>query len=215
MVLLYYSRMRMINNLMTLLTESTITTGARVISVYAAGKGAAKMRSDDLSLTKDPSQYTFMRSQAHCVHMKTMYFEHLAKAHEGKLSLSHIFPGIVVTPNYEHPSFPWWFKALWTLLGGLIKMFAGIAPDESGERMLYLAGPNFPARSAAVKSDSPAVATDGVVGGGAYSLNEKDEVNDILKTYEPLRKEGFERQVVEHTDAVFAAIDAGKNRVDR
>ncbi|KAK3110619.1 hypothetical protein LTR53_014891 [Teratosphaeriaceae sp. CCFEE 6253] len=122
MALLFYSRMRFTLNLMPLLLNAS--SPAHVISVFGAGmeKGAALYR-EDLSLARDPARhYSVLNVRVHVAHMTTMYFEHLAQQHAGKLSLVHVFPGLVVTPAFSDSNLPWWFKGLWLLLGPIAQM---------------------------------------------------------------------------------------------
>ena len=207
--------MRLINNLLPLLLASSFP--AHIVSIYAGKSAGKKFYLDDLSLTKDPkNHYTFMNNQTHVCYMKTVYFEHLAKQHPGKLSFVHVFPGVVITSNYGHPSLPWWFKLLWSLVKPLVQCFVAIEPEESGKRNLYLAGPRYPPRGSSQKGGGGVVGTDGVVGGGAYSCNYDGE------TYKPetvlpkqWRERGLEAKVVEHMEAVFAAGDRGKKFVEK
>jgi len=144
--------------------------------------------------------------------MKTMFFEDLATKHPGKLSCSHIFPGIVVHKGFDDPSFPLWFVIAWK--GA--KPFTRFLPmylkaEEIGQRVLYLATDRFPARESGQKLDGCVMATDGVEGGGAYSVTYTNEINDVSKFYQKLRPEGFKESVLQHTGEVFEAI--GKNGV--
>jgi hypothetical protein len=57
------------------------------------------------------------------------------------------------------------------------------------------------------ESDETVKATDGVQGGGAYSVTYTNEVNDVRSFYEKLRSKGFKEAVLEHTSKVFEAIE--------
>jgi hypothetical protein len=211
MSLLYYSRIRFINNLLPLLTAGA--EPAHIISVYAAGmEGSGKFFPDDLSLTKDPkAHYTFANCRSHCIHMKTMYFEHLAQEHAGKLSLVHVYPGLVIGPNFWHESFPRWFKIVWFFMYPIANIFS-TAPEESGKRTLYLASEKFPPKRMDGKesSEDAAISTDRVRGGGAYSCKPDDGVYDVSKAYKELRPKGFRERVVKLTDEAFAIIKRGE-----
>jgi hypothetical protein len=211
MSLLYYSRIRFINNLLPLLTAAP--EPAHVISVYAAGmESSGKFYPDDLSLTRDSkAHYTFANCRSHCIHMKTMYFEHLAQKHEGKLSFVHVYPGLVIGPNFWHESLPTWFKIIWFFMYPIANVFS-TAPEESGKRTLYFASDKFPAGGLSNKNSNEAapMSTDRVKGGGAYSCKYDDEVYDVSKAYKELRPKGFRERVVKETDAAFAVIESGK-----
>ncbi|KAJ8608072.1 hypothetical protein MRB53_039907 [Persea americana] len=77
---------------------------ATVVSVYAGGNEAT-LFPEDLSL-RDPKHFSFANCRSHCVYMKTMMFERLAKENPDKLSLSHLFPGIVISPGYYGDHYP-------------------------------------------------------------------------------------------------------------
>jgi hypothetical protein len=207
MSLLYYSRMRFITNLLPNLLSSTLPTGAKVISIYAGGMEAqGSLFPDDLPLNQ---HYSFANCRTHAIAMKTMFFEDLATKHPDKLSCSHIYPGLVVHKGFDDPNFPWWFKIAWK--GA--KPFARFLPmhlkaEEIGQRVLYLATDKHPARMTEEKQEACMVrATDGVQGGGAYSVTYTNEVNDVQSFYDKLRPEGFKKTVLEHTRKVFEAIE--------
>ncbi|EMC93566.1 hypothetical protein BAUCODRAFT_125417 [Baudoinia panamericana UAMH 10762] len=215
MSLLYYSRIRFITNLMPLLLASS--QPAHVISIYAAGLETwGTLFRNDLALTKDPKQhYSFLNCRTHVIRMKTMYFERLAEQHAGKLSLVHVFPGLVIGPSFQNPSFPLWFKILWFLLEPIARLLMNTAPEVSGMRHLFLATSRYPARGQVAQTEGDtdldvAVATDGVRGGGAYSCGQTGEINNIQQAYVELRKKDFADQVWEHTHRVFSVIEAGK-----
>ncbi|KAH0287099.1 hypothetical protein M436DRAFT_58705 [Aureobasidium namibiae CBS 147.97] len=206
MSLLYYSRMRFIRNLLPNLLSSPLPAGAKIISVYAGGMEAqGSLFPDDLSLDQ---HYSFANCRTHSVAMKTMFFEDLVVKHPGKISCSHIYPGLVVHKGFDDPSYPLWFKIAWK--GA--KPFTRFLPmyltaEEIGQRVLYLATDRFPARETEQKLEGCVRATDGVVGGGAYSVTYTDEINDVGKFYQKLRPEGFKESVLQHTGDVFEAIE--------
>jgi hypothetical protein len=207
MSLLYYSRMRFITNLLPNLLSSTLPTGAKVISIYAGGMEVqGSLFPDDLPLNQ---HYSFANCRTHSIAMKTMFFEDLVTKHPGKLSCSHVYPGLVVHKGFDDPDFPWWFKVAWK--GA--KPFAKFLPmhlkaEEIGQRVLYLATDRYPARMIKEQDEQGLIkATDGVKGGGAYSVTYTDEVNDVQSFYEKLRPKGFKEAVLAHTGKVFEAIE--------
>lgn len=215
--LLYYSRVRFLTKLLPLLLASPLP--AHIVSVYAAGlEASGKLFSGDLSL-RDPKHYGFGNVRTHVIHMKTMFFEHLAKQHPGKLSLIHVFPSLVVTPGFDHDTYPAWFKISWKLAGPFVKRFFSVSAEEIGQRIIFLTTSRYPARSASDTQASEkltkgeagvAVSTDGVSGGGAYSVNYDGETYAVEKHYTELRKQDFEKKVWEHTMGAFAAIESGQ-----
>lgn len=213
MSLLYYCRLRFIDNLLPLLVASP--NAARVISVYAGGL-EKEFYPDDLSLR---SHYSFSACRTQVIHMKTLAFERLAQQNKGKISLVHYFPGVVVTPAYDSPEMPMWFRIAWTILGPLVKLFMAVSHDESGDRVLFLATDRFAPLNDAAKAKEMkcALSTDGVQGGGSYSVTWNDETAPqalMDKSYTRLRKEGVGEKVWSHTTSAFAAISTGQPFAD-
>jgi hypothetical protein len=206
MSLLYYSRMRFISRLLPLLLASELHTGAHVISIYAGGlENKGKLFPDDLSLD-EADHYGFANCRTHCIAMKTMYFEHLANSYPGKLSLVHLYPGLVVHAGFDDPNFPLWFRIIWRLVRPLAKLFS-ISPRDIGQRVLYLGTARFPAKGVKPQDNIRVVdATDGIKGGGAYSVNQASETCNTAKFYSGLRRQGFQASVVQHTKDVFDSI---------
>ena len=198
MSLLYYSRIRFIQLLAPLLTASALP--ARIISVYAAGmESSGKFFASDLGL-REPGHYSFANCRAHVVHMKTLMFEHFAKHYDGKMALVHVYPGVVISPSYYADYHPRWFKILWWLSQVPVKAFVATPAEEAGQRTLLFASSRYPARNGREQGISDvARATDGVEGGGAYSVKLNGETCDVEASYRELRKGGFETRVVEHT----------------
>ncbi|KAK5999696.1 hypothetical protein QM012_005102 [Aureobasidium pullulans] len=208
MSLLYYSRMRFITNLLPSLLCSTLPLGARVISIYAGGmETMGTLHSSDLSLDQ-PKHYSFGNCRTHSVAMKTMSFEDLATKHAGKLSCSHMYPGLVVHKGFDDPNYPWWFKIVWRIMKPFARFFPMyLTPEEIGQRVLFQAtGDRYAARG--LESGTKVVdATNGVKGGGAYSVTYTNEVNDVSEFYQKLRAEKFQEAVLQHTENVFRAIE--------
>lgn len=200
--------MRFITNLLPNLLCSNSPTGARVISVYAGGmETMGTLHSSDLSLNQ-PMHYSFANCRTHAIAMKTMTFEDLASKHAGSLSCSHMYPGLVVHKGFDDPTYPWWFKMVWRIVKPFTRFLPMyLTPEEIGQRVLFLAtSERYTARG--VKSDASVVnATDGVKGGGAYSVTYTNEINDVSKFYQKPRAEKFQEAVLEHTHDVFKAIE--------
>ena len=198
MSLLYYSRIRLITQLLPLLLAAP--QPAHRVSIYAAGgESHGTFFPNDLAL-KEAGHYNFSNCRTNVIYMKTMFFESLAQKHAGKLSLCHFYPAIVVTPTYYSSSHPWWFKSIFRLFAPLIKALS-ISPENIGQRVLFLGSDRFPAKGE--ESQYALMGTDGTMGGGAYSCNYNDEVNKIEKFYTQLRKQGLQEKVWEHTMEVF------------
>ncbi|KAK8094681.1 hypothetical protein PG997_001366 [Apiospora hydei] len=201
MAILYYSRMRAIQQLTPLLLKSTLP--ATVVSVFAAGfEDEKKLCREDLSL-RDLQRYGYLQVRSHLCYMHSMCMSQLAELHhaEKQLRLIHIFPGLVLTAAFHNPAYPAWFR---------------------GERMLFLASPVL--YPAAAGDDSSRRGTenekggtvrgmDGRPGSGAYSLDWKGDDTHNQKVYAKLGDEGIEAlkaQVWEHTNKAFEVIASGE-----
>ncbi|RAL01771.1 uncharacterized protein BO80DRAFT_380655 [Aspergillus ibericus CBS 121593] len=209
MSLMYYSRMRAIMKLLPLLLKSTLP--AKVVSVYAAGL-EDKLYLDDLSL-RDLSHYSYSQARSHMIYMHTLFMETLAEQHRGKLSLIHIFPGLVLGPGFDKQDMPPWFKLLWRwIFVPVLAPFVTVPPTECGDRMLSLASPRYPPRAVnfSETQEEAAVGTDGTHGSGVYSLSQKGETNYNNKAYQKIDKDEMRQRVWEHTMSAFGAIEAGK-----
>ncbi|KIW69021.1 hypothetical protein PV04_04925 [Phialophora macrospora] len=209
MSLMYYSRMRILTTLLPLLLRSRLP--ATVVSVYAAG-AEAKLYPADLSL-REPRLYSYSQARSHMCYMHCLFFEHVAAAAAGhKLSLIHIFPGLVPGPGYHDLQLPLWFRVLFHYV--LLPFFGRwltVKPRECGERMVSLAATRAsypagtsdpdPSSSAGVKETSP--------GSGVYSLTWSGESNYPAEKYAAVDKEGLRTKVYEHTMKAFQVIEEG------
>ncbi|MCJ1309963.1 hypothetical protein MMC25_003624 [Agyrium rufum] len=221
MSLLYYARMRFTTQLLPLLLSSVLPS-AHVISVYGAGL-EGKLFPSDLSL-RDPEHYTFTTIRSHVTYMITLFMRQLAAQHPGRLSLTHVFPGLVMTNSFEHDRLPKWLKLVYKWIGEPILRHFSVPARECGDRILFLATERFPAKedaTAAVRektslaNDDGFVArgSDGQVGSGAYAVGQDGEtipVAKMEKAYARYEKEGLARQVWEHTTKAFADIETGR-----
>ncbi|KAK5055118.1 hypothetical protein LTR84_012866 [Exophiala bonariae] len=216
--LLYYSRMKTILNLLPLLLESTLP--AHIVSVFAAGK-EGELHLDDLSM-RDPKHQGVVGTRSHVTYMTTFFFEYLASKHPGKLSLVHVYPGLILTDGFKY--MPFWFRVIWRAALPVLGLFC-TSLEECGQRVLYLADPDrFPARSsrgtAAAGGNStsdlkPAAAkgTDLEHGSGAYGVTLDGETipeQQIHQSYDKYRTGDTGKTIVAHTLKAFDDIKAGK-----
>lgn len=204
--------MRFVTQLLPLLLASPLP--GRVVSVYGPGRDT-NLVLDDLSL-RHPKNFGFVNLGSHAAYMTTFFFERLAASHPGKLSLSHYFPSLVITPGFEGDGVPTWFKYFFSLTMPLFRL-ASVAPKECGERVLFHTSPRFPARSPDAKLESVedpskaqvAPSSDGILGGGAYRTNWNGEVVHLGKGYKEIHKDEVSRKVWDHTISAFEGISAG------
>lgn len=211
MALMYYSRMRITTKLLPLLLKSSLP--ATVVSVYAAGT-EGELFPEDLSV-RDLSRYSYAQARSHMAYMHTLFLESLADQHRGKLSLIHIFPGLVLGPGFQSPELPLWFRRVWRwIFVPFFGWWLTVKPTVCGDRMLSLASSRYPPRP--VDDSGPAQAgdvilgTDGKPGSGAYSLTYTVESNYNAKAYEKFDKDEMRKKVWDHTLRAFEVIESGK-----
>lgn len=203
--------MRFVTQLLPLLLASPLP--GRVVSVFGPGRDT-KLIMEDLALRK-PQNFNFTTLGSHAAYMTTFFFERMAASHPGKLSLSHYFPMLVITPAFKGEGVPSWFKGVFAVIGPLIKLIS-VNPKECGDRVLFHTSPRFPARSTDAKAKSPAklenlnvaASSDGVVGGGAYRVNWNGEEVPLGKGYKYIRMDDVSQKVWDHTMKVFQDISA-------
>ncbi|PQE15491.1 Short-chain dehydrogenase reductase protein [Rutstroemia sp. NJR-2017a WRK4] len=200
--LMYYSRMRFIQQLLPLLTSSPLS--GRVISVLHPGMEGQIVPSD-LSMRK----HSILRlSTSHLCFMTNFFMEAIARQNVGKIALSHVYPGIVMTDMIDHGTVPWWGRMLWKWVIGPVMKLWETPGQECGERLLGLMGERYPALG---KGDEGAVtAVDGTRGGGVYNIDSRGEVVPTSKKYGKVRAAGAPEVVWKHTMQVFEEIEAGK-----
>ncbi|ETI21759.1 hypothetical protein G647_05828 [Cladophialophora carrionii CBS 160.54] len=214
--LLYYSRMRFISNLLPLLLTSDLP--AHVISVFAAGM-EGEFHLNDMSI-RDPRHWGMLTVRSHVCVMHTFFFERLAEQHRGKISLVHLFPGMVMTKAFQNPGVPLWGRLMFRIFRPILSVFA-TPVSESGERTLFLASPQrFPAcrgsgdqPTKAASAGAPnlvvATGTDGKIGSGAYAVDIDGETCHKAKMIEKYRAGGVGEKIWEHTMKVFDVIASG------
>ncbi len=144
--------------------------------------------------------------------MTTFFFESLAKKYEGKLSLIHYFPGLVLTDAFGSAGIPAWLKLVFWVTWPLMKWLS-VPLNESGERVVFLAASGkFPARGSTetgAAGGEVEISSDGVLGGGAYRADWNGKLIPIKKNYAQLREERWEEKIWEHTNKAFEVIEKG------
>lgn len=208
MSLMYYSRMRIILKLLPLLHKSTLP--ATVVSVYAAGS-EDKIYPEDLSL-RNLKIYSYAQARSHMVYMHTLFMEALAEQNRGKLRLIHIFPGLVSGPGFQSPELPTWFRVIWNwIFIPLFGRYLTVKPENSGNRMLSLASPQYPPRpvDGSATQEGVVMGTDRKLGSGSYALNWNGKDAFKVKAYEKFNKDEMRKKVWDHTTRAFEVIEAG------
>lgn len=215
--LVYYSRIRFAHNLIPLLLASLLPTGALILSIFAPDQKTTFFQ-DDISL-RDPAHYGFINVGSHTDCLKTLFFEELAKRHEGKLRCIHYFPGLVLdaAPQlWGNDDIPLWMKVLFPILRPVLRFGpTSLGWEECGERVVFQfsAAGSWPARGKVVEREEEAEAamgSDGVVGGGAYKGNWNGDLIPSSKKLEELRQEKWGKRAWDHTMKVFETIGRGE-----
>lgn len=177
-----------------------------VISVYAGGfEDGTKPGELPIGCPPD-SEYGISSVRKYTGFMKTFVFEELAEKHAGKLSLSHIYPGLVDGPTFYSPEMPAWFRFVWRLMRPLVSFYM-TSPDVCGEVMASLASTGrYPAKGQQVSGVEPARSSDGMVGGGSYALGQRGDAQKGVM-YAKVRKEDTAKQCWDHTMGILARIE--------
>lgn len=184
-----------------------------MISIYAEGfEDGTKPGESPIGLPP-PATYGVAGVRKHTCFMKNFGFEELAERHAGKLSLTHIYPGLVDGPGFYNPEMPAWFRFIWRLLKSLASLYM-TSPKDCGDVMLYLATPRFPAKSSTNEVDTGltgrlelAKSTLGEFGGGSYAVGQRGDVATKGVSYEKVRQQGTNNEVLDHTMETLARIE--------
>ncbi|KAF7895305.1 hypothetical protein EAF00_007119 [Botryotinia globosa] len=205
--LMYYSRMRFITQLLPLLLCSPLPS--RVISILNP-KLHGKLIPDDLSLRK----HSILRyASSHVCWMTTFFMEKIAQAHPGRISLMHVYPGVVMTDMLEKGGAPRWLKWLWRFGVAPLMRFWETKGEVCGERILWLMSERW--RPSGVGGDREdgsrgvdlVKAVDGTPGGGMYNVGSVGERYPTPKMYKKYKEDGAAEVVWKHTMDAFKYIE--------
>lgn len=191
----YYSRMRLIQNLLPLLRKSTLP---RVLTLLNGGK-ERPMFDDDIGLEKRWSAEAVI---AHTTTMTSLALEHLSKDDE-RITFLHVFPGLVNSGNFIRVNAAESAGVFWRVMLRVfcrmitaVQLIFGITPEECGERQAYHL-------------------TSGQFGPGAWRIGNSSEVVSahVGGVFETYRDGGWSEKIWKHTTAVFES--ALVTRTDR
>ena len=206
----YYARIRFIQQLIPLLTAGTSSSHA--ISVYAGGfEDGTKLGELPIGLPP-PESWGITSIRKHTCFMKNFVFEELAQKHAGKLSLTHIYPGLVDGPGFYNQDNPTWFKFVWPIVKFLASLYM-ISPENCGDVMVYLATAQFPAKeSKSERTKLPeglqvAKSSLGESGGGCYAAGQRADVASQPIMYRNVRKAETSKLVWDHTFEVLNRVE--------
>ncbi|KAE9362982.1 hypothetical protein N431DRAFT_550757 [Stipitochalara longipes BDJ] len=186
----YYSRMRLLSNLLPLLRASP---NPRVLSVLNAGKEAPLLESD-LGLEQN---WSFTGVVGHTTTMTSLAFDFLESEESNReVALLHAAPGLVKTSIFSRLTPPEGSGVVWRMvlpviqgMAGVLYWFLGIDGKESGERMAFLL-------------------TSGTFGRGAWRVGESCEgIREVRGgVVEGYVERGLGHRVWEFTIGVFEKV---------
>lgn len=209
MSLMYYSRMRFIQNLAPLLSAAPNT--AHVISIFA-GNMEDSIKPDEVPIgIPPPDVYGVTAVRKYTTFMKTFFFEELAQKHAGKISFTHIYPGLVDGPSFYSDVNPLWARMLWRIMKPLLLVFM-TAPDVCGDVMAYLATNRYPAKGTLKPGDENSViggvafSTQHELGGGSYAVGQRGDEREGV-SWAKYRKDDTGKKIWDHTLEKLAEID--------
>lgn len=198
--------------LMPLLTASPLP--GHVVSVYSGGMEDGTKAGEMPIGCPPPDTYGIGAVRKHTSFMKNFIFEELAQKHAGRLSLSHIFPGLVDGPTFYSSDIPSWFKLVWRVSKPLLSLVYITSADDCGQVMLYLATSRYPAKGTVANHSKSTVggveiakSTKGELGGGSYALGQRGDVQTKGVSYEKVRREGMSKEVWDHTMGTLERIE--------
>ncbi|KAH6629273.1 hypothetical protein C7974DRAFT_394189 [Boeremia exigua] len=204
MSLLYYSRVRFIQNLTPLLIASPVS--AHVVSIFA-GNTEDSVRPGELPIgTPLPDTYGITTVRRNVTFMKTFLFEELAKVHAGKISFIHIYPGLVDGPVFYIDANPLWFRVAWQVIKRLMSWYM-TSPEVCGQVMVFLATKRYPAKGAVSEGVEAALSSQHELGGGAYAVGQRCDESKVV-SWAALRKENTGKKVWEHTMEQLEQLEA-------
>ncbi|CAM1508714.1 Fc.00g055620.m01.CDS01 [Cosmosporella sp. VM-42] len=205
----YYSRIRFIMQLLPLLTASPLPGHA--ISVYA-GTFEDETSPGELPIDCPPdSIYGITSVRKHTTFMTTFLFEELAERHAGRLSLTHMYPGLVDGPGFLNPEMPTWFRVVWRLMKPIARL-GMTPPDVCGKVALYLGTSHFPAKTQKpVDGVQVTKSSKGEPGGGSYGVGQRGDPQKGI-SYEKVRKVDTSKQAWDHTMETLDRIAQANQR---
>ncbi|KAF7870218.1 uncharacterized protein EAF02_009408 [Botrytis sinoallii] len=178
----YYTRMRLLTNLLPLLRCSP---RPRVLSVLNAGQEQI-MQDEDIGL-QNPQNFGPRVAINHTTTMMTLGLEYLSHRDANQnITLILSFPGLVVSDNFSRLTAPDSFSSVGKILVPLIGTFFSVSTAECGARQAFL------------------LTSGRFKRGKTWRIDDKSEVvtssNDALEYY---REKGLREKVFAHTLQVF------------
>ncbi|KAH7408177.1 hypothetical protein DE146DRAFT_733349 [Phaeosphaeria sp. MPI-PUGE-AT-0046c] len=181
----YYSRLRLISNLLPLLHKSS---QPRVLSILNGTK-EKKINTEDIGLEKSWGIAAVVNHTTMCT---SLAFDYLASNNAQKnITFLHVTPGFVSTdtarttyPSKEKGLVQWAITSLFQIISGWIIKYFGMAAKESGERHAY-----------ELTSDS--------YGPGSWRVNRLNEVVPDKQVLVDYRESGWGSKIWDFTVGVW------------
>lgn len=195
LVTAYYSRLRIVQQLLPLLNESA---SPRILSILAAGK-EGPMKEDDLDL-QTPGNWTTWQSAIHGTTMGTLSLERFARQNP-RLSIVHWYPGPVDTAALAR-----------VRAHGAVNPSAAdiMSQDESGARGLFYATSDRYSVKQGLVPAPEGVEGAKKSGGGIFQLDPQGEYTDSEDVLAEMRGRGVDEVVWKFTEGIFAAATSGR-----
>ncbi|KAF2107992.1 hypothetical protein BDV96DRAFT_692962 [Lophiotrema nucula] len=182
----YFSRIRLIVNLLPLLRQSP---RPRVLSVLNGGREKA-IREDDLGL-EDARHYAPRPAINHTTLMMTLALELLA-SNDKQITFMHAFPGLVATDNFSRLSAPESYGLIGRLILPLVARFIstmqwlfGMSAADCGARQAFL------------------LTSDKYGPGVAWRIDQKSESVTKAGVLDAYREQGWRDKVWDYTMRIF------------
>lgn len=147
--------------------------------------------------------------------------EKIAEANPGRISLMHVYPGVVMTDMLEKGDTPRWLKWLWRFGLAPIMSFWETKGEVCGERILWLMSERWRPRVVGevweeereredgLRGVDLVKAVDGTSGGGMYNVGSVGERYPTPKMYKRYKEDGAAEVVWKHTMDAFKVIEEG------
>ncbi|KAH7329940.1 hypothetical protein BKA65DRAFT_508063, partial [Rhexocercosporidium sp. MPI-PUGE-AT-0058] len=182
----YYSRIRLVSNLLPLLRQSS---NPRVLSVLSGGRETV-VREDDIGLQHNWASRAVI---SHTITMTSLAFDHLSK-NDTKIAFIHSFPGLVRTSIFAKHTAPEGSGLMWRIalaaqqiLFAFLMMTIGTSPAESGEMQAF-------------------ILTADKFGPGVNLVSEKCEESTAPAALARYRDDGWAERIWEHTTGIFDKV---------
>ncbi|KAL6898646.1 hypothetical protein GGI43DRAFT_428337 [Trichoderma evansii] len=193
----YYSRIRIIQNLIPLVAQAPFFR--RIVSIGGGGHEGS-LDTSDFQALKVPME----NLREHLSTLVTLGLQGVARS-SPEVSIVHCYPGTVKTPLLKN------------MPEEMLKTLTFVPLEETGERHLYLATSSkySPLKNASIAiplGDGVEVSLgSGGQAGGVYSIRQDGEnaTPEIMQKLADLRTSGVMEEVWSHTQEEFARIEKG------